>query len=277
MTDGEARSGAAPSAREWDAGAYHRLSEPQFAWGLRVLDRLRLRGDERLLDAGCGSGRLTRELMERAPHGTIVGCDLSFNMVHTAAEMLRVTRRPADSPPYSGVVCANLLAVPWRGAFDVVFSTATFHWIHDHDQLFRELRGALADDGVLEAQCGGGQNLQRIHARAKALAASPEFAAYFEGWRDPWLFAAPEETEERLRAAGFARARCWLEASPTPFSDENRYRAFLETVVMRPFLAVLPSPELRAKFLDGIVAAARDDSPPFVLDYWRLNISASTS
>jgi trans-aconitate 2-methyltransferase len=278
MTESEEHGhGAGRLVREWDAGAYHRLSDPQFSWGIGVLDRLTVRGDERVLDAGCGSGRLTRELMSRVPKGTIVGCDLSWNMVRSAGVALGVSQFTSGELPRRAVVCANLLALPWRDTFDVVFSTATFHWVLDHDRLFRELRRALGREGVLEAQCGGGPNLERVHARAKALATSPELREYFDGWRDPWLFASPEQTEIRLRDAGFARAHCWLEETPTSFVDERRYRSFLETVVMRPFLARLPSPQLRSRFLDELVVRAREDAPPFVLDYWRLNISASTS
>lgn len=263
---------------EWNAEAYHRVSDPQFAWGLRVLERLRLRGDERVLDAGCGSGRLTRELAARVPRGEVIACDLSENMVRTAAATLGITRssRLADSP-FIGVVCADLLALPWQRAFGAAFSTATFHWVLDHDRLFAELHRALTPGGVLEAQCGGGPNLARVHARANELASATAFRAYYTRWRDPWLFASPAETEARLRRAGFTQVRCWLEETPTAFADEERYRSFLEAVVMRPFLAPLPSPALRAAFLDALVVRAQADEPPFVLDYCRLNISAIAS
>src|SRR6478736_1943048 len=100
----------APAPREWNATAYHAVSEPQFAWGLRVLDRVPLAGDERVLDAGCGSGRLTKELAARAPMGIVVACDLSANMARTAAETL-------DDSPACCVVRADLSRVPFRGAF----------------------------------------------------------------------------------------------------------------------------------------------------------------
>lgn len=255
--------------------AYHRVSEPQFEWGLRVLDRLALRGDECVLDAGCGSGRLTRELATRIPAGMVVACDLSQNMVRAAAATLGAASESTRTPAVA-VVQADVLALPWHQAFDAVFSTATFHWVPDHDRLFRELHGALRAGGVLEAQCGGGANLARVHARAKALASSSRFHSHYEAWREPWVFASPAETEARLRDAGFTRFRCWLEETPTAFADAARYRSFLEAVVMRPFLAPLP-PALREELLDTLVDQARCDNPPFVLDYWRLNITAFAS
>jgi trans-aconitate 2-methyltransferase len=261
------------TAGEWNAGAYHRVSDPQFQWGLRVLERVPLHGTERVLDAGCGTGRLTRVLAERVPAGVVVGCDLSENMVRTAAATLGVRSTVPDGSAIIGVVRANLLALPWRQAFDIAFSTATFHWVTDHQRLFAELRGVLVARGVLEAQCGGGPNLARVHARAKALLSTPRYRPYYEDWRDPWLFASAEETEERLRRAGFGEVRCWLEDAPTTFRDAATYRAFVEAVVMRPFLVPLPL-ALRESLLDSLVADARTDDPAFTLDYWRLNISA---
>jgi trans-aconitate methyltransferase len=260
------QSPASVPSKEWNAAAYHVLSEPQFHWGLRVLDRISLSGHERVLDAGCGSGRLTKELVRRVPQGFVVACDLSENMTHAAMNTL------GDQ---GTVVCADLLNLPFRSAFDLVFSTATFHWIRDHDSLFSELRNVLQSGGRVEAQCGGGANLAVVHARAKALAAQSHFRAYYDDWHEPWLFASPRETEARLRRAGFTRAKCSLEHAPTEFPDANRYRAFLEAVVMRPFLSRLPSAELRNQFLDLMLADAGRDDPPYTLDYWRLNISAT--
>jgi trans-aconitate 2-methyltransferase len=189
-------------------------------------------------------------------------------MARAAAESLGEVN--ADS-----VVCADLSVLPFRaGAFDVVFSTATFHWILNHDRLFREIHRVLCAGGQLEAQCGGGPNLALVHARADALAAGSPFRPYFARWREPWRFASAGETEACLERCGFTSAHCWLEEAPARFTDADHYRAFLETVVMRPYLARLAAPELRHRFLDRLVTMAAADEAPFTLDYWRLNISA---
>lgn len=255
--------------KEWNASAYHVLSEPQFAWGLRVLERVRLTGGERVLDAGCGSGRVTAAIATRVERGFVVGCDLSENMTRAASKSL-------GGGATSAVVCADLSTLPFRGTFDLIFSTATFHWIRDHDRLFAELRAALRSGGRLEAQCGGGPNLATIHARADALAATEPFRAHFASWEEPWLFASPDETARRLDRAGFTAIDCWLEHAPTSFPDSDRFGGFIESVVMRPYLARLADSTLRRAFLDAIVAGAARDNPAFTLDYWRLNISAAT-
>src|SRR5262245_33124609 len=116
----------APMTHEWDAQAYDRLSDPQYRWGVRVLERLALRGDETALDAGCGSGRLTALLLERLPHGRVIAVDRSENMLAEARARLagsddRVTFVAADLQTYAGdALC------------DAIVSTATFHWILDH-------------------------------------------------------------------------------------------------------------------------------------------------
>lgn len=259
---------------EWNAGAYHEVSDPQFTWGMRVLARAGLRERDIVLDAGCGSGRLTSEIARRAPHGRVFAVDRSENMVRAAADNLRQLPSPPGAAPCD-VVNADLCALPFLGTFDIVFSTATFHWILDHDTLFRSLYGVLRPAGRLEAQCGGGPNLERITRRARDLGSEPAYSANFVDWSDPWYFADCASTEHRLRIAGFTNARCWLEAMPTRLPSADAYRRFVETVVLRPFLGRLPSPELRTAFLDRMTAAAAQDDPPFTLDYWRLNISAA--
>jgi trans-aconitate 2-methyltransferase len=255
--------------REWDAGTYHRVSTPQQAWGQRVLDRLVLRGGERVLDAGCGTGRVTLALLARAEaaDGRVAALDRSV-------EMTRVARRtlPASVP----VVAADLLALPFRRAFEIVFSTATFHWVLDPAALYTSVARALRPGGRLHAQCGGAGNLARFHARVHALAATPRFATRFANWSDPWLFLSPEDAERHLRAAGFTTVRAWLEPEPTPFASRDDYRVFIERVVLGAWMErFADAPQEAAAFLDTLCDAAAADQPPFHLDYVRLNLEAA--
>ena len=253
---------------DWDGAAYHRLGTPQWSWGLRVLDRLVLRGDEVVLDAGCGSGRLTAELLARLPRGRVLAVDLSQPMLSEAQRQLVVARQRVR------FVRADLAALPLVEAAELVFSNAALHWVLDHDRLFASLFRALRPGGRLEAQCGGQPNLSRLRERAGVLMRSPEFAASFEHWRAPWFFADPESTAERLRNAGFVDVRTSLEPAPTRFEDEATFRSFLTEVVIANYLIRLPDERARARFTDAIVAPALTDDPPLTLDYWRLNLRA---
>jgi len=258
----------APTA-DWDGTAYHRLSEPQVAWGRAVLARLELRGDETVIDAGCGSGRLTAELLQRLPRGRVIAVDRSESMLAVAEGELRP--RFGDRVE---LLCADLLELDLDGAADVVFSTATFHWVLDHPRLFAVLHRALRPGGRLLAQCGGGANLQHVKARAaRLIAASPQLAPHFAGWTPPWEYADAETTARRLHDAGFTDVATSVEAAPTVFDGGDTYRAFLATVILRPYLARLPDEPSRAQLLDAMRAEAADDRPPWSLDYWRLNLA----
>jgi trans-aconitate 2-methyltransferase len=257
--------------REWDARTYDKVSDPQFEWGVEVLRRLELTGDETVVDAGCGSGRVTEKLLELLPQGRLIGVDGSAEMIRSAGERFagdeRVTLIVSDLLDLS----PELLAANGApGEVDVLFSTATFHWITDHDRLFAALHSVLRPGGRLVAQCGGEGNVAD-HARAIATVATrPKFAPYYEGMSMMWNFAPPNATEERLRAAGFEQVSCWLEDKPV--QPEDPY-AFTTTVTMGPHLSRLPE-ELRRPFAEAVLAQEND---PLTLNYVRLNIDAVSS
>lgn len=252
---------------DWNAERYHDLSSPQQAWGRRVLARLPLAGTEHVLDLGCGTGRITAELHRRLPQGRLVGADRSEAMLEAAASWLR------EEGPGVALVQADGAALPFRRAFDAVFSTATFHWILDHSALFRSLITALEPGGRLVAQCGGGPNLAVLRARADRLCRAPRLAPYFEDWTEPWHYADVESTRRRLTAAGFVDIDVSLEEAPTPFADGALFQEFIATVCVRPYLDRIPKSEHKL-FLTELALKAAADSPPFTLDYWRLNIAA---
>ncbi len=255
------------NAKEWNAESYHRVSGPQTSWGLRVLSRLTLRGDERVIDAGCGTGRLTAVLMQKLPQGRLLAMDRSWNMLLTARANLRPDfgRRIA----YARV---DLPRIPVFGWADVVFSTATFHWVRDHEALFREVLAALKPGGRLFAQCGGGPNLRDAHALALDVMRQEPFAGYFGDWDSVWEFSTAELASERLLRAGFTDVRTSIEAAPTTLVDEASYREFVTTVIYNPHLERLPAGPLRLQFIDEVTRRAAEQDPPFTLDYWRLNL-----
>jgi trans-aconitate 2-methyltransferase len=256
--------------REWDSAAYHRLSGPQFGWALKVLDRLQaigLQGDEDILDAGCGTGRVTAELLRRFPRVHVTAVDASENMVREARLTLREFAARAT------VEQCDLLELQHTSAFDVVFSTAVFHWIKDHERLFAVLFRVLKPGGTLLAQCGGGPNLKRVRDRIQLLAEAKEFKKYFAGWQRVWEYPGPELTRERLERAGFVQVSSSLEAAPVAFSVQQEYRDFLTAMILHPYLERLPA-DLQLQFEDALVEQAAQDQPPRVLDYWRLNMYA---
>jgi trans-aconitate 2-methyltransferase len=244
-------------SRDWDAATYHRVSGPQVEMAGAVLDRLALRGGETVLDAGCGSGRVTRMLLDRLPGGRVVAVDQAEAMVEHAREVL-----PADR---ATVFRADLAELVLDQPVDAVFSNAVFHWVPDHDALFARMFAALRPGGRLVAQCGGRGNVARFHGAAREAAAEERFARWFEGWEGPWNFAGPEETAERLERAGFEDVETWLEPHPVVPDDPGDY---LRTVCLGYHLERLP-PELRDDYAEADLRRADPE-----LDYVRLNILA---
>ena len=266
-TDRQRPAPGTQHASEWDAATYHRVSAPQVSWGQRVLARLALRGDETVVDAGCGTGRLTAELLERLPRGRVIAVDASANMLREAAAGL--VPRFRDRVRF---VQADLQTLALPEPVDAIFSTATFHWIPDHPRLFRHLHAALVPGGRLVAQCGGGPNLARLRERVAALMDAPAYAPAFAGWIGPWEFADDATTAARLRVAGFVDVATGLEAAPTTLADAATYGDFLTAVVLRAHLAALPDEGARAAFVGTLTEQAAKDDPPFGLDYWRLKV-----
>jgi trans-aconitate 2-methyltransferase len=245
------------SPREWDAATYDRVADPQFRWGVAVLDRLAVASGATVLDAGCGSGRVTEALLERHPEATVVALDHSTAMVDEARQRLA---RFGERVRFVVADLAQPLPAPARGV-DAVFSTATFHWVTDHDALFANLGAAVVPGGVLVAQCGGAGNLAHVDAVIGGLGAPPR----------SWLrYAGVDEVAARLRAGGFEPTAVWLAPEPTTFDDDEVFRAFLRTVILRGHLAAM-EPDRRMPFVDQVAKALPDRT----LDYVRLNIDAT--
>lgn len=241
---------------EWNAATYDRVSNPQARWGAEVLERLPLNGDETVLDAGCGSGRVTELLADRLPSGHVIALDASPAMLGEAA------RRLARFGSRIAFVEADLeQALPASiPAVDAILSTAVFHWIRDHDALFRHLAAVVRPGGRLVAQCGGAGNVRHFS----------DVVARVTGDRGiERTFQTPEATERRLAAAGFTDIHCWLAEAPTRFEAGDPFEAFLETVCLREHVAHL-DPSGRRSLVRSVAAELGEP----VLDYVRLNIDA---
>ncbi len=239
------------SSRTWDAAIYDRVSAPQVAWSEAILDRLELRGDEVVLDAGCGSGRVTELLLARLPRGRVIALDAD-------ADMVRATRERFSGDPRVEVVHQSLTDLDLAEPVDAVFSGATFHWVLDHDELFARLGRAVRPGGRISAQCGGEGNIAHVKGIADRLfPAEPPHT---------WCYAGPGETRERLERNGFTDVATWLQ--PWPVTPPEPL-IFLEDVILGPYVQLLPEGD-RTPFAQAVLAELGD--PP-VLDYVRLNMT----
>jgi trans-aconitate 2-methyltransferase len=240
--------------RDWDAATYDRLSAPMTRWGAEVVGRLRLRGGETVLDAGCGSGRVTAMLVDRLPRGRAIALDGSPAMIAKARATL------AGFGDRVEFVVADLLEpLPLERPVDAILSTATFHWILDHDALFRNLAAVLRPGGQLVAQCGAAGNIASIESALR------ELGHDFQGRKH---YATVEETTERLLRSGFADVEVWTNDAPTAIPPED-LEAYLETICLGDHVSEM-APDEAARFVEEVARRL----PGSAIDYVRLNITA---
>lgn len=240
---------------DWDGATYDRIADPMTRWGTDVLARLPLAGDETVLDAGCGSGRVTEALLERLPGGRVIAADAAPSML---VEARRRLERFGNRVAFVG--CDLGRPLPIDGPVDAVFSTATFHWVPDHDALFANLAAVLRPGGRLVAQCGGVGNIASVRRAVAELG---------EMWPGPWTFATPEETAARMEAAGFVEVEAWRHDEPTPIDPGEAMETFLATVILRAHLARRPVAER-----PGFVRQVAERLTSSEIDYVRLNLVA---
>lgn len=238
--------------RDWNAAAYDRLPIPMTRWGETVLRWLDLAGDERVLDAGCGTGQVTAMLRDRLPHGEIVALDGSASMIDRARDRLGDDR-------ITYVVADIRQPLPIDEPVDAILSTATFHWILDHDAMFRNLAEAIRPGGQLAAQCGGEGNIASVEAALREMG---------DGFAGRKHFAGVDETCARLDAAGFTDVETWLQAEPSPVPAGD-LEPYLEAICLGDHVESMRGKE-RARFVHEV--AVRMPEP--VIDYVRLNIRA---
>jgi trans-aconitate 2-methyltransferase len=261
--------GGAGFGKEWDSASYHRIAEPQFAWGIKLIEGLTLRGDETLLDAGCGSGKLTAELLKRLPNGRVIAVDLSENMVAAAREFLN---------PHFGerVICmhSDLCELMVEKTADGVFSAATFHWVSNRGKMFERLCAALKPGGWFVAQAGGGNTLQSYWRMADTVISREPFAQHLKTFRRQQDYLDPEITRGQMQSAGFTNIHVTLQDAPVQFPDAAAFREFIRTVNLKNHIERLPA-ELRERFLDEVTEASVRSDRPLTLDYQRINMKAT--
>jgi trans-aconitate 2-methyltransferase len=261
---------------DWDAQTYHKISNIQLSWGQELLASRQWNGDEIVLDAGCGSGRVTKIISSFVPKGRVYAVDLDQSMISAAKSNLRHVKNIR-------FVLADISLLELAEEVDVVFSNAVIHWIADHYRLFSNLRKLLKDNGEMLIQCGGKGNLRETHRLLEEVRMKSEFIKYFTNWVTPWNFASEEETLLILEKIGFSHIRTKLTKKIAQFSSSEEYKQFMQTVVMKPYLSYLPTDDnlcIRKAFVDAFLKKKEfqtkfsNESNKWIADYVRLNISA---
>ena len=253
---------------DWNARDYAAHSAAQQEWARELIDTLRLRGDEAVLDIGCGDGRATALIAERLPDGSVLGVDNSASMIALATEQFPPAAGPSgpagtSAPPAHPnlrfrLMDATRLELPRD--FDVAFSNAVLHWVDDHEAMLRGVRGCLRPGGRLLFQMGGRGNVAEVHVVVEDVVARPRWRGSFSGFASPYHFAGPEDYEAWLPRAGFRVRRAELIPKVMRHADREAFLGWLRTTWF-PYTDRLPE-ELREAFLDDVADAYIAAHPP---------------
>ena len=289
----------------WDARTYDQVSRlVQYRWGQQVLEWRKWRGDEIVMDAGCGSGLLTRRLAKRVPRGKVYAVDIDSNMIKRAKNNLQFFDNVE-------IIQSSFTDIRIPRKLDVVFSNSALHWIQDHRKVFQKFWEMLnpinvssenndksissndnnnsESNGQLLIQCGGDGNLQRIISMLERITHLDQFKEYFTDWKQPWYFAKPDDTYKLLQETGYVNARVFSSSDCVILPNRRVYSKFVKTVVLKSYLEHLSREndhpdidKLKKLFLDVFLGEVekcgnKNSSESWFLDFVRLNIIAQRS
>jgi trans-aconitate 2-methyltransferase len=254
----------------WNAEVYDRIGKPMRGWAQQVIDDLALRGDETVLDAGCGSGSVTFDLLKKLPQGKIYAVDASAEMIASLTKTV-AERGAANVTPIEASLTHFTLPEP----VDCVFSNAVFHWIPDDDALFGCLYRAAKPGGRLRAQCGGFGNNAHVLEVVAAIREQPRFEPHLRGFSDSKKYRTPDAARASLERAGWRDVRASLFDAPVPFEDRDEAALYIRTILLRDHIARLPEADGDAYAQAIVEETVRRHGAPYVADYVRLDLWAT--
>ena len=251
----------------WDARTYDKVSSNvQLEWGRKLLDKRRWIGNEIVMDAGAGSGNLTKILADKVPQGHVYAVDADSNTVQQAKSNLSGCRNVQ-------VICSSMDKVSLPAEVDVIFSNSALHWILNQEGVFLHFWQLLKPNGELLIDYGGHGNLERPLSVIFKIMHSEQFEEHFANWKQSWYFPKPGETERLLQKVGFKEIQVDLSSQIISYSDRHSFATFVRTVIMKPFLGYLPDANRKEQFIDAFLNEFEDHGWPWSLEFMRLTIS----
>jgi trans-aconitate 2-methyltransferase len=251
----------------WDARTYDKVSSNvQVQWGCKLLEKRRWIGNEIVMDAGAGSGNLTKILADKVPQGQIYAVDADPCMVQQAKSNLSSCRNVQ-------VIHSSMINVDLPIEVDVIFSNAALHWILDQERVYSQFWKLLKPNGELLIEYGAHGNIERPLSVIFKIIRSDQFKEHFADWKQSWYFPKPDETERLLQNARYRDIQVNLSKLTTTFSDREGFAIFVKTVIMKPFLGYLPDAK-KGQFLDAFLNEIERSGLTWSLDYMRLGVFA---
>ncbi len=255
-------------AHEFDGKKYEKASAHQREWGARLISELSLKGDEHILDLGCGDGTNTARMAELVPGGRVVGIDASRGMIEVA--------RPKETHNLRFILM-DINALEFVEEFDVVYSNATLHWVKDHRRLLKNVRAALRNEGILRFNFAGEGNCAHFFKVVRKAMQSDTFKAAFADFSWPWYMPSLDEYSRLAEASELTEIRVWGENADRFFPSTEALTAWIDQPSLVPFLSFLPESD-RARFRDHVVEdmidTTRQDDGRCFETFRRINLFA---
>ena len=230
---------------KWDPADYEKSSSAQYRWAMDLVSRLDLRGDERVLDIGCGDGKITAQLASRLPKGKVLGIDLSRDMIDFARD-----KYPTETYSNLAFQWGDASKLDFNEEFDLVVSFACLHWVKDHLPVLKGIERSLVPSGRVLLQFGGKGNAEELLTITEDLIREDKWSGYFKGFSFPYHFYGPEEYRGWLKQAGLKAKR--VDLVPKDMIHEGKKG--LEGIIRNtwlPYTERLPE-ELRPEFVSEI-------------------------
>ena len=231
------------SKDKWDAKDYAQNSSAQESWANELVDKLALQGGERLLDIGCGDGKITNSIAQKLMNGTVVGIDRSESMIKLANSQFDL--------PHLSFYTMNATDISTPVKFDVAFSNAALHWVKDHSAVLRGLKKCLKQNSKILFQMGGYGNAQDVLEVVELVTASKEWAKYFNDFVYPYNFCSISDYEKWLPDAGYKAKRIELINKDMVHKNKEDLKGWLRTTWF-PYTDQLPEKK-REEFLSLVI------------------------
>jgi trans-aconitate 2-methyltransferase len=241
-----------PPSVTWNAAEYAANSAAQQAWARELIAKLHLRGDERILDVGCGDGKVTAELAGAVPRGSVVGIDASSPMIQFA--------RGAFKVPHLEFHVMDAREIRFETPFDLVFSNAALHWVDDHRAFLRGAAAVLRPGGRLIVSCGGKGNAHEVFTALRPEMRVKRWRAFFRKLEAPYFFYTPEDYAKWLPRFGFKTRHVQLAPKDATYAGRDGFATWLRTTWL-PYTQRVPE-NAREDFITAVVDRYITRYPP---------------
>lgn len=218
-------------AYEFDGKLYEKASIFQQEWGNELISELNLKGNEDILDLGCGNGLLTANLARLVPNGNVIGVDASEGMIEVAKEKEENNLK---------FLLMDLNEIDLNRQFDFIFSNATLHWIKNHNQLWTKIHKLLNPNGFVRFNFAADGNSSHFIKVIKETIVFEEYKKYFSGFQWPWYMPSVDEYENILKDFTFSELNVWEENADRFFPDKEAVIWWIDQPQIVPFLENIP-------------------------------------